>query len=249
MNYFLKRKTVISLFSVSLLSALTLPLIAAPFLTGELTSNITNEMTSTVAKSASGTTTVETNASAKTKQQLMEKLNKISFFSADFTQEVLDINGNILQKANGTLAVNKPDLVNWHTITPEESLFVSDGKTLWFYDPFVEQVTAYSLNNALTNTPILLLTSTDKSLWDNYSVSSPQANNYLIHANKKNSQIKTLELRFSVKMPNELVSFTLLDATGQLSVFNLDNSDYKNQPDGKLFDFLLPKGVYLDDQR
>jgi outer membrane lipoprotein carrier protein len=178
----------------------------------------------------------------------MDKLGTIKFFSADFTQEVLDADGNVLKNASGTLAVKKPNLVHWNTAEPDESLIVSDGQTLWFLDPFVEQVSAFLIDKALMNTPILLLTSSDPELWQHYSVSSMNENNFLIHASDTNSQVKTLELRFKDNI-NELDSFTILDATGQLSTFKLSKLEQNISPDSALFNFIIPEGIELDDQR
>jgi len=182
------------------------------------------------------------------KSSLMKKLATLEFFSANFKQQVLDADGNELQHAFGTLAVKKPNLVHWKTAEPDESLIISDGSTLWFFDPFVEQVSAYLLEKALMNTPILLLTSSDPTLWQHYSVSSLDENNYLIHANDNNAQVKTLELRFE-ENSNVLESFTILDATGQLSIFKLSQFDVINLPENSLFTFEIPEGIELDDQR
>ena len=46
-----------------------------------------------------------------------------------------------------------------------------------------------------------------------------------------------------------LSSISLMDATGQLSVIKLNNIDNTNRPAPDLFNFSLPEGVYLDDQR
>jgi outer membrane lipoprotein carrier protein len=182
------------------------------------------------------------------KRSLMNKLATLEFFSANFNQQVLDADGNELQNALGTLVVQKPNLVHWKTAEPDESLIVSDGLTLWFFDPFVEQVSAYLLEKALMNTPILLLTSSDPSMWQHYSVSSMNENNYLIHANDNNAQVKTLELRFE-EGSNVLDSFTILDATGQLSIFKLSQFDVEKSPENSQFIFEIPEGVELDDQR
>lgn len=182
------------------------------------------------------------------KTALMEKLATIKYFSADFSQQILDADGNELKNASGTLAVKKPNLVHWNTAEPDESLIVSDGDTLWYLDPFVEQVSAFHLDKALMNTPILLLTSNEPELWRHYSVSSMNENTFLIHANDTNSQVKTLELRFKENF-NELDSFTILDATGQLSIFKLSKLEQKVSPDSALFNFIIPEGIELDDQR
>jgi outer membrane lipoprotein carrier protein len=182
------------------------------------------------------------------KADLMAKLAKIDFFSAKFSQKIFDENGTELQEGSGQLSVSKPNLVNWETQLPDESLIVSDGSNLWFYDPFVEQVSVYTLESAIANTPILLITNNDPKLWQDYNVSQLTDNRYLIQANKENSRVKSLELAFEKNDNAEkLIAFNILDATGQLSVISLSEHDSEAKTD--LFKFIVPEGVYLDDQR
>ena len=93
-----------------------------------------------------------------------------------------------------------------------------------------------------------MITSNDAKLWQDYSVSKLSDNRYLISAINENSRVKSLALNFSQHDDKiELSSFNILDATGQLSVITLT---HKNQiPDASLFEFSVPEGVYLDDQR
>jgi len=182
------------------------------------------------------------------KALLRAKLAKNLQFSADFTQKVIDDEQKLLQESSGSLTVKKPNLVHWQTTQPEETLLISDGKSLWFYDPFIEQATAYSVNASIANTPVLLLTSTDESLWEKYSVTQRDHNSYLIHSNDKNSQVETLELTFSDNS-SLLSSFTILDATGQLSIITLMNVDSSTHINESFFTFEVPEGVFLDDQR
>jgi len=229
-NFTLKKTAIVSLFSAVVLSSTSISAFELQM----------NEKTTTIEKPVNELNIV--------KSSLMKKLSTLKYFTAKFNQKVLDADGNELQNASGTLAVKKPNLVYWNTAEPDESLLVSDGSTLWFFDPFVEQVSAFLLDKALMNTPILLLTSSDPTLWQHYSVSSMDDNNYLIHANDNNAQVKTLELNFE-ENTNKLASFTVLDATGQLSYFTLSQFDEKNAPANSLFTFNIPEGVQLDDQR
>ncbi|WP_426357815.1 outer membrane lipoprotein chaperone LolA [Pseudocolwellia sp. HL-MZ19] len=185
--------------------------------------------------------------SVEYKKELMEKLSHINQFSAVFEQEIIDNEGNILQTGGGDLAVKRPNLVHWNTTSPDESLIVSDGESIFLFDPFIEQVTAYKLDGAIANTPILLITSNDTALWEQYSVSRSSANNYVIHANDVNSRIKTLEINFNDK--SELSGFTFLDVTGQLSKVSLNNMNLSTNLDPSLFTFTIPEGAHLDDQR
>ncbi len=234
MIFSLKKTAIVSLFSAVILSS-----------TSTFSFAVQSNVPMTTTNNSVNNSVNETKI---IKSSLMKKLATFEFFSANFKQQVLDADGNELQNAFGTLAVKKPNLVHWKTAEPDESLIISDGSTLWFFDPFVEQVSAYLLDKALMNTPILLLTSSDPTLWQHYSVSSLDENNYLIHANDNNAQVKTLELRFEANS-NVLESFTILDATGQLSIFKLSQFDVINLPENSLFTFEIPEGIELDDQR
>ncbi len=188
------------------------------------------------------------------KQKLKALLNTMAFFSADFIQKVVDEEGSVIQQDSGRLMVSKPNLVRWHILTPDETLIVSDGKVLWLYDPFIEQASVYTLDAAIADTPILLLSSNDQTLWDNYSVNQLSELTYSINANDVNSRIKTLTVSFAKRSVKQaikysLTSLSLLDATGQLSLIELDNIDNTKPPAIDLFNFTLPEGVYLDDQR
>jgi len=190
------------------------------------------------------------------KSVLMAKLARLNFFSADFSQEVQSESGEVLETSTGKLAISKPNLANWYTTEPDELAIVSDGQDVWFYNPWIEQVSVYSLSAAIAKTPILLLTSKDESLWQQYTVSklneSSDINNesFVISANDINSQIKSLTLIFSSDTEGRgLKQFSFLDATGQLSHIKLSNFNDKKEPKAKLFSFVVPEGVQIDDQR
>lgn len=206
------------------------------------------------------------------KQLLRTKLAKLNFFSANFMQKVVSETGELLEQSSGKLAISKPNLANWHTLEPDELAIVSDGNDVWFYNPWIEQVSVYSLSAAIAKTPILLLTSKDESLWQQYTVTqenillenAAQGNTsqkevssvdsrFVISAIDPNSQIKSLTLNFSIagqeKPVSELSQFSFLDATGQVSHIELSNFDAHKVPDSSLFNFSVPEGVQIDDQR
>lgn len=188
------------------------------------------------------------------KEKLMTLLAKISYFSADFSQQVIDEEGGVLQQGQGHLLVRKPNLVRWQTTAPDENLMVSDGNTLWLFDPFIDEVKAYTVDTSIANTPILLLSSNDKTLWENYTVTQANDKTFLIHAKDINSRVKTLELNFSYGLDDNkqelaLTAFSLLDSTGQLSVVKLSNYQSDSKPELSQFTFTLPEGVDLYDQR
>ncbi|MBU2870520.1 outer membrane lipoprotein chaperone LolA [Colwellia sp. E2M01] len=200
--------------------------------------------------------------SSQAKQHLMAKLATLTYFSADFTQQILSDQGETLQQGSGNLAISKPNLANWKTITPDETLIVSDGNTLWFYDPFIEQASAFSLAKSIHNTPILLLTSDEPQLWAQYDVlesdiAKDEAGNkisrFVVFPKNESGQIKKLTLSFlhTTKPAEqaELTEFSFQDATGQISQINLSNFNSATKPADALFSFSLPEGVRLEDKR
>ena len=202
------------------------------------------------------TATTLSSPSSEAKQHLMTKLGKLAFFSADFSQKIIDGQGEVLQQGSGTLAISKPNLVNWKTITPDETLIVSDGNTLWFYDPFIEQASAYSLAKSIHNTPILLLTSDEPQLWQQYSVIEQNdvvesGLRFVVMPKDESSQIKKLTLSFTETANNDvqLSEFSFQDATGQISQISLSKFNSETQPAATLFSFSLPEGVRLEDKR
>lgn len=204
----------------------------------------------------------------ESKTLLRAKLADLKFFSANFTQKVISETGELLEESSGKLALSKPNLANWHTLEPDELAIVSDGSDVWFYNPWIEQVSVYSLSAAIAKTPILLLTSKDESLWQQYTVvqettalDTQKPNNieqlnerFVISSIDPNSQIKNLTLIFSAKEQGEkqlsqLSQFSFLDATGQVSHIKLSDFDAQTVPDKSLFKFTLPAEVQVDDQR
>ena len=62
----------------------------------------------------------------------VQTLGELSENSRSVTAQVITLNrhGQELQRGSGTLAVSKPNLINWTTTEPEESQIISDGETL-----------------------------------------------------------------------------------------------------------------------
>ena len=248
---------------INLVKKLTLTSLLVPVLS--LTSTIVDSkpvnddvINSTEVSATESTATESTEQQDNAKASLMATLSKLAFFSANFEQKILSDQGELLQQGTGTLAISKPNLVNWQTVTPDETLIVSDGNTLWFYDPFIEQASAYSLATSIHNTPILLLTSDEPSLWQQYQVTKlakdKQEQGFVITPVDKNSQIKRLTLTFTTadvadKNDSQLKQFSFQDATGQVSQIHLSNFNSKTKPSAALFNFTLPQGVRLEDKR
>ena len=99
-----------------------------------------------------------TNAEMSAEQSLYEILRKIGSLQANFYQQVLDANGEVLQEATGTFELKKPGKFRWQYGAPYSQHIVADGKNLWMLDLELAQATVQPLEEALGAAPIILLT-------------------------------------------------------------------------------------------
>ncbi|KXF82150.1 outer membrane lipoprotein chaperone LolA [Enterovibrio coralii] len=181
---------------------------------------------------------------ASPQQELNTRLAKLNSFTAEFDQVVTSPEGDVISEGEGTLAMKRPNLFNWETVTPDENILISDGKTLWYYSPFIEQVTAMWLDDATSQTPFVLLTRNDPKDWNNYDVT--QKGNTFTLSPKQASNLG--EFVVNVEPNGHITEFSVVEQDGQTSKFELEN--VKNvSPSASLFSFTVPDGVELDDQR
>ncbi|MDC9603431.1 outer membrane lipoprotein chaperone LolA [Xenorhabdus griffiniae] len=178
-------------------------------------------------------------------QDLQGRLGKVNSFHASFTQTVTSNEGSTIQKGEGELWIKRPNLFNWHMTSPDESVLVSDGKTLWFYNPFVEQVTANWLKEATGNTPFMLIARNDPADWKQYKVMQ-NGNSFELTPRNANGNLKHFSI--TVTPDGTIQKFTAVEQDGQKSAYQLKGQQNVNVGAEK-FKFTVPEGVTLDDQR
>ena len=184
-------------------------------------------------------------AFADAASELQTRLQKVSVFSADFNQTVSSANGKQVQSGSGKIQIKRPNLFRMDNKAPQETQIIADGKTLWFYDPFVDQVTANWVADAVNNTPFVLLTSNEPSHWNQYNV---QQNNdtFVLKPKSKNSNIRQFDIRIDAN--GVLKGFSTIEKDGQSNLYALRNITNADLADS-LFKFSVPKGAEFDDQR
>lgn len=178
--------------------------------------------------------------------QLKDKLAKFDAMKSDFTQKIISSNGSLLKQGKGTLIISRPGKVIWEASAPDKEKIVSNGKTVWFYTPFVEQVSIMNYTKAIKGSPFMLLAGANAKTWSQYIVL--KENNKFTIKDKKRSSNKNIYIVTFDKTDN-IKEFSRIEPSGQRSsyIFNVDTSYTK--PSSKLFNFKIPKGVEVDDQR
>ena len=185
-------------------------------------------------------------ADEQSEAALKSLLSEMTHYSASFQQTVADEDGDIVHEATGTLTMTRPDKLRWETAFPDETLLIADGDAVWNIDTFVEQVTIIDQSQAISDNPVILLTSNDPEIWDDFKVSKDTEGKFTVTPKTGGGQIQSLTMRFDSDI---LASLTMLDAQSQTSNLVFSSINVTDEPDSSLFTVSIPDTYMIDDQR
>jgi len=163
---------------------------------------------------------------------------------ANFTQEVQDKNGKVLQSASGTMQFVRPGKFRWEYRKPYAQLIVGDGQKFWMYDVDLNQVTVKRLDAALGSSPAALLSGSNE-IERGFTLSNIEGRNSLewLQAKPKSNETTFEKILMAFNGKSQLVVMELHDAFGNHTVLRF--SELLNNPplSPKRFTFVPPKGV------
>lgn len=184
---------------------------------------------------------VSLQASADTKDDLQARLSTLNAIRSSFTQTVTRKDGSLVSQSSGILALKKPDKFILHTTSPDEQVLFTKGNTVYFFDPFVNQVSIFD-KKELYSSPFMLLTSKSESVWGQYDVEK-DGNSYVLKA-KQPGQVVLIKLVLQGDMVSEL--FVQLK-DGNTNHYSL--SQVKTQVSDSSFEYKIPEDAQIDDER
>ena len=162
---------------------------------------------------------------------------------ADFDQQVLDGNKQLLLSSQGHMWIMRPGRFRWDYETPYKQQLVADGKHLWSYDEELEQVTVQPASEVLTSTPAMLL-SGDQPLETVFNIeeaSTTGADQTVTLVPKTDdSNVIRLQVHFSGKL---LTHIDAEDSFGNTTVFSFSNLERNPKLDENIFTFTPPAGA------
>ena len=162
---------------------------------------------------------------------------------ADFDQQVVDGNRQLLQSSQGHMWIMRPGRFRWNYETPYKQQLVADGERLWSYDEDLEQVTVQPASEVLTSTPTMLL-SGDKPLETVFSIketsTTPGDQRVTLVPKTDDSNVIQLQVHFSNKL---LTHIDAEDSFGNTTIFSFSNLERNPKLDENLFTFTPPAGA------
>ena len=185
-------------------------------------------------------------AAADDAPRLAGLLDGIATLSAEFEQTVTNRFGDVLQQATGRMHLKRPMRLRWELDEPYPQLVVTNGETLWVYDPDLEQVTVQPLAEAMTGSPAVFLTGTVADLrrdFDVVATESPEtgASRFELTPLDPNAVFGALALTFAAD--GTLSGIDIADHLEQLTRVSFTARDAKAVLESELFEFTVPAGI------
>lgn len=190
---------------------------------------------------------------------LVKHLSSLNTISANFEQKTTVENAKATAKKGltaqhmnqtfkGTMQVARPGKFYWQTTAPAKQTIVSSGKTVWIYDPDLEQAVRQTLDDQVANTPALLLSGNTNQIMQNYRVTQPDNKKtyYTLYPKQKDSAFQSLTISFGAKSaPNLMI---LQDSLGQTTYVRFSDVKVNTTIPASIFNFTPPKGTDIIDQ-
>jgi len=161
---------------------------------------------------------------------------------AGFEQTIVQ-QGRTVQRTRGTLHILRPGKFRWAYTAPFEQLIVTDGETLWVYEPDLDQVTRSALDDSVGNTPAILL-STERPLEELFAIDDAGTEAGLawvmLEPRAEEAAFSRIFLGFD---GDTLVAMEILDALDQTVQIRFSRLRRNVAVDPALFGFTPPAGV------
>lgn len=183
---------------------------------------------------------------ADDKASLRILLGQFITLKASFSQTITDMQGQELQQSTGELLLKKPQKLRWTVVSPEESLLIADGQTVYNVDPFVEQVTLLDQSALTKSNPLMLLITDEESQWSQVGVVQDK-NSFILVSLLDDSPITKLVLSFGID--EKLLSVVSIDRQQQQNSLLFSNVEYDEESNDVDFTFSPESGWIVDDQR
>jgi outer membrane lipoprotein carrier protein len=188
-------------------------------------------------------------ASAKGGNPLERYVADLNTWSADFRQIVVDSSARKISDSQGRLIIVRPGKFRWESAPegaePGAQLLVADGRSLWFMDRDLQQATVRPLDQALPQSPALLLAGgTDLSTA--FEQRGPARRDGLdwVDVMPRDPRSDFREASFAFK-DGQLARMVVTDKLGQRSELRFTGVQKNRSVDPALVAFELPAGVDL----
>ena len=170
-------------------------------------------------------------------------LRDISTLSSDVLQLIVESDGGILEETKIQMRLKKPNRFYWETIDPFPELIVTNGATLWNYQPDLEQVTIEDWNSDDSELAAQLLNGETDNLSDEYYIvviNSEETKSFELSPKINDNIYNTVSITFI----NDILDMIHLDGkSGEQTVWQFNNLVMNSPIADSLFEFIIPNDI------
>ncbi len=182
--------------------------------------------------------------------------NNLQTLKASFVQLYQEGQGAPTREEAGVVYLRKPGRMRWEYTRPEVKLFVSDGKMVYFYAPEDRQVTRMrAAESTDLRTPLRFLLG-KLNLKRSFSrvelagdVAPLDPGNPVLRLLPKSPDERFRELLVEVDQRTRIRRLVIYETDGSRTEFRLSGEEPNPSLDARLFQFTVPPGVEIVDER
>ncbi len=192
-------------------------------------------------------------AEADILNRIQQRYQEISSFKGNFAQRNYTSQNDSPRTASGVVSFLRPGKMRWDYHPPNEQLLVTDGTTLWLFDPLLENVTVQALEKVTPGTPLefLLGVGNLENDFEHRPVTRKLIENsevIIVELKPKNS-IATLDFIQLAINPEtfDFQQIILADSQGNHRVIEFQTMEYNLTLDEEQFHFEITPGMEVID--
>ncbi len=180
-------------------------------------------------------------------QHLTRLLADLSTFRADVRQLITESSGGVLEESDILFMLKRPHGFYWETLSPFPELIVTNGDTLWNYQPDLLQLSIEDWNPDESELAAQLLGGETAAIAEEYDIEAVQvATNdweFVLRPLDQASLYQRVVLYF---VDDLLESILLINTNGQRTLWEFFNRQVNEPIADTTFNFTAPDDDFLD---
>lgn len=184
----------------------------------------------------------------ETAERVDRHYNALSSLRTQFTE--IYRGGGISRNESGVMYLKKPGRMRWDYETPRKKLFLTDGKTAWFYVPGERQARRTSIKNLDDfRSPLRYLLGHSKleKEFHDLSVVSDAADtapgNVVLRGIPKGMEDRVEDVRLEIAPDGSIVRISIEELDGSMTEFRFQHPEENVKLSDATFKFKPPPGV------
>lgn len=184
-------------------------------------------------------------------RKVQERYDSIHDFTARFVQTTRRVSLGVTgetgtsDRARGSVVFAKPGRMRWSYEQPEPSLVVSDGETLWIYDPQAHEAQRLAVGQAMLSGTAIQFLLGEGDLLETFAIRAEACDTPTVHLElvpREPASYERLALRVD-RASGQVVETQVVDLFGNVTQVAFAGIETNRNPSPESFRFEPPSGV------